>query len=215
MLIVGAKGFAKEVLEICYHNDQIEDLVFYDDVNADIGEMLYERFPILKNCDEAKEHFALYDNTFALGLGKPQLRYALNQKFKNMGGCLISTISPHSKIGNYGVHIGEGSNIMSGSLISNDVVIGKGCILYFNSILTHDCVIGDFVEISPNVTILGFANIGNYCQLGAGSIILPKVSIGENVVVGAGAVVTKDIPSNSLVVGAPAKVIKNLAPLKL
>ena len=84
MLIVGAKGFAKEVLEICYHNDQIEDLVFYDDVNADIGEMLYERFPILKNCDEAKEHFALYDNTFALGLGKPQLRYALNQKFKNI-----------------------------------------------------------------------------------------------------------------------------------
>lgn len=51
--------------------------------------------------------------------------------------------------------------------------------------------------------------IGDNCIIGTRAIILPGVKIGNNVVVGAGAVVTKDIPSNSLVVGNPARIIKN------
>ena len=49
MLIVGAKGFAKEVLEVCHQNNELENLVFYDDVNQDIGEQLFNKFPILKS----------------------------------------------------------------------------------------------------------------------------------------------------------------------
>lgn len=51
--------------------------------------------------------------------------------------------------------------------------------------------------------------IGKNCFIGAHSIILPGVTIGDEVVVAAGAVVTKDVPSNSVVAGNPAKVIKN------
>jgi acetyltransferase-like isoleucine patch superfamily enzyme len=42
---------------------------------------------------------------------------------------------------------------------------------------------------------------------------LPKVSIGSNVIVGAGSVVTKDVPDNVMVVGIPAKIVKELTPL--
>lgn len=50
--------------------------------------------------------------------------------------------------------------------------------------------------------------IGSDCVIGINSIIMPGVHIGNEVVIGGGAVVTKDVPSNSVAVGNPAKVIK-------
>lgn len=50
--------------------------------------------------------------------------------------------------------------------------------------------------------------IGSYCFIGCGSIILPNITIGDHVIVAAGSVVTKDVPSNCIVAGNPAKVLK-------
>ena len=50
--------------------------------------------------------------------------------------------------------------------------------------------------------------IGHDCVIGINAIIMPGVHIGDDVVIGSGAIVTKDIPSNSMAVGNPAKVIK-------
>lgn len=54
--------------------------------------------------------------------------------------------------------------------------------------------------------------IGNHVFIYANSVILPGVQIGDNVIIGAGSVVTKDIPSNSIAVGNPCKVIKEKKP---
>ena len=50
--------------------------------------------------------------------------------------------------------------------------------------------------------------IGRKCFIGANAIIMPGVTIGDEVIVGSGAVVTKDVPSNCIVAGNPAKIIK-------
>ena len=52
--------------------------------------------------------------------------------------------------------------------------------------------------------------IGNNVYIGMGAYIMPGVHIGDNVIVGAGAIVTKDIPSNSVCAGIPARVIKTI-----
>lgn len=52
--------------------------------------------------------------------------------------------------------------------------------------------------------------IGNGCWLGGGVIVLPGVTIGDGSVIGAGSVVTKDIPENSLAVGNPCRVIREI-----
>jgi acetyltransferase-like isoleucine patch superfamily enzyme len=49
--------------------------------------------------------------------------------------------------------------------------------------------------------------------IGSNATLLPNISIGNNVTIGAGSVVTKNIPDNCLVMGIPAKVIKELEPL--
>lgn len=80
--------------------------------------------------------------------------------------------------------------------------------------------IGDNVTMAPNVHILahdastcyelgyakiGRVNIGNDVFLGASTIVLPNVTIGDRVIVGAGAVVTKDLESDGVYAGNPAR----------
>ncbi|UMB60333.1 acetyltransferase [Lutibacter sp. A80] len=213
MLIIGAKGFAKEVLEILHQQNKLENIAFYDDINTDIGELLYNKFPILKNEKEVINFFNATSNKFTIGIGNPILRYKMNLKFEKLNGNLISCISPYSVIGNYNVNLGDGSIIMSGVNISNSTSFGVGCIVYYNSNITHDCVIGDFVEISPSVNLLGNVKVGAFTQIGSNSTVLPNRTIGKNVIIGAGSVVTKDIPDNSMALGVPAKVVKQLQPL--
>ena len=92
----------------------------------------------------------------------------------------------------------------------------------------REVYIGDNVMIGPNTLIttvghpitpkgrrehVGMAEpvyIGDDVWLGGNVSILPGVRIGNNVVVGAGAVVTKDIPDNSLALGVPAKVVREI-----
>ncbi|MBB3595709.1 acetyltransferase-like isoleucine patch superfamily enzyme [Rhizobium sp. BK529] len=78
--------------------------------------------------------------------------------------------------------------------------IGEETYVAFEAaILTHDLTRGLFLD----------TRIGKRCFIGARSIILPGVEIGDECVIGSGAVVTKSVPSRSLVVGNPAKIIRS------
>jgi sugar O-acyltransferase (sialic acid O-acetyltransferase NeuD family) len=210
VLVIGAKGFAKEVLEILHQNGESAILAFYDDLSLDLGTHLYGQFPILKNKDEVVNYFKNIDIRFTIGIGNPKLRFKLSKEFIDLGGKLTSTISKNSEIGSFKVNIGEGCNILAGVKVSNDVSIGQGTIVYYNSIITHDVVIGKFCELSPDVKLLGRCEIKNFTKIGSGSIIFPDVKIGNNVVIAAGSVVRKDVPDNVMVAGVPAQVKKNI-----
>lgn len=89
--------------------------------------------------------------------------------------------------------------------------------------------IGDDAFIGPNVSIYTACHstdprkrntreewaqpvtIGNNCWIGGSVTILPGVTIGDNCTIGAGSVVVHDIPSNSIAVGNPCRVVKNIA----
>jgi len=209
MLVVGAKGFAKEILQILLNNNYNNQIAFYDDIHK--NDLLFDKYQILKNDFEVQVFLKENNYLFTIGIGNPLLRNKMHKKIIKLGGKLISTICNNTDIGHYDVNIQNGCNILSGVKISNSVTIGICCLIYYNSIIAHDVILGDFLEISPSVTILGHVKISDFVQIGANATILPNISIGNNSIIGAGSVVTKNIPDNVLVVGTPAKIIKYLS----
>jgi sugar O-acyltransferase (sialic acid O-acetyltransferase NeuD family) len=205
MVIIGAGGFAKELVEIFQQKGQINDVAFYDDVSPLPPKMLFNRFPVLKNEAQIKEFFLQNGSEFTIGIGNPVLRYRLYQKFVALGGILTSVISPKASIGSFEVGIGIGSIVLDGAIFSNCTEAGMGCIVYYNTIITHDCKIGNFVQISPCVSLLGAVVINDFVFIGGNSIILPKLSIGKYAVIGAAAVVTKNVPDYAVMVGNPSR----------
>lgn len=208
MLIIGAKGFAKEVLEILYQNNKIEKLAFFDDKNQFENAKIYDQFPILKTEDDVKLYFKNTSPDFCLGLGNPKLRKVLYEKFINMGGQFTSIISPLARIGHFGNTIEEGCNIMTGTIITNDIFIGKGCLINLNCTIGHDSIIEDFVELCPGVHVSGNCKIRANSFVGTNATILPGITIGQNSVIAAGALINKDVPDNALVAGIPGIIKK-------
>lgn len=210
MLIVGAKGFAKEVFEILYNKNPDQKIAFFDDMSSDTCKLIYNKFLIIPSLIEAQEYMEKNGNSFVLGLGNPVARRLMTEKMKSIGGDLLTVISKRASIGGFLVSIGNGCTIMDGAIVSTNCTIGTGCLIYFNSVVTHDCVIGDFTQVSPGATILGRCKIGANCLIGSNSTILPDIQIGRNVIVAAGAVVTKNVPDNVMVAGVPATIKKRL-----
>lgn len=115
-------------------------------------------------------------------------------------------------------------NIASHLHIGNRVSINP----YFRCMSASHIYIEDDVQIAMNVSIITNnhdfydrailtikdVHIKKNAWIGAGAIILPGVTIGENAIVGAGSVVTHDVPTNTVVAGNPAKMVKELDPDK-
>jgi len=201
MIVIGAGGFAKELIDILEVKSNYSDknLFFYDDINH-TPDSLYG-FKILHDLNEAEYVFNEISTDFCIGVGSPKYRYLLCNKFENLGGSLKSVISPASTITRYNVEIGLGTCIMNNSSISNEVKIGKGTLINSQVLVAHDVKIGDFCDIAPGVKLSGHCQIGKYVSISTGAIILPKVKIGQNSFIGAGSVITTDVPENSVVIG--------------
>jgi acetyltransferase-like isoleucine patch superfamily enzyme len=118
-------------------------------------------------------------------------RIAVNLKrfyFRRIWGMDIATTASFSLSAHFdktnpkGIHIGPYSYVALQTIV-----------------LAHDMVRSLYLD----------TRIGRNCFIGARSLIMPGVTIGDNCIVGAGSVVTRDVPSGSLVVGNPAKVVRS------
>lgn len=91
------------------------------------------------------------------------------------------------------ITVGDGTNIQDNAVVHEKTVIGKNCTIGHGAIV-HGCTVGDG------------------CVIGMGAIVLTGAVLGENCLVGAGAVVTgKTVaPAGSLLLGSPAKVVRQL-----
>jgi gamma-carbonic anhydrase len=116
------------------------------------------------------------------------------------------------------VTIGEEASVWYNAVLRGDInsiSVGRGSNVQDGSVLhlsaEHGCHIGDYTTVG-HMAMLHACTIGNECLIGMGAIILDGVEIGDRCIIGAGALVTqgKKIPSGSMVLGSPAKVVRAL-----
>jgi len=112
------------------------------------------------------------------------------------------------------IHIGNRTRIGIGSVLIGPVSIGDDVRLAQNVVVT--ALNHNYQDISLPISEQGVNTdqiyIGDETWIGANSVILPGVFIGKHCVIGAGSIITKNIPSNSVVAGNPAKILRKYNP---
>ena len=91
--------------------------------------------------------------------------------------------------------IGENTNVQECAVIHDATTIGAGCTIGHGAVV-HGCTIGDNSMVGMGAVVLTGAKIGNNCLIGAGAVVTGKM----------------DAPDGSVILGSPAKVVKEVTP---
>lgn len=117
------------------------------------------------------------------------------------------------------VTLGDDASVWYNAVVRGDInriVIGRGTNIQDNAVIhladEFPCILGEFVTVGHSA-IVHACTVGNECLIGMGAVILDGAEIGDHCLIGAKALVTQGmkIPAGSLVLGAPAKIVRALS----
>ena len=112
------------------------------------------------------------------------------------------------------VTLGKDANIWYGAVLRGDsgtISVGEGTNIQDNCVIHEKTDIGSYCTVGHGAILHG-CTVGDYCLIGMGAIVLNGAKLADHCMVGAGSVVTgkTDAPAGSLLLGSPAKVVKQL-----
>lgn len=203
IIVLGSGGHAKVVIDTLQQlNKDIIGIATLSNESSFMG------IPIIGKDDDVLRYSPneiLLVNGIG-SIGNMGLRKKVFLKFKNKGYFFYTMIHP-SAILSPTVTLGEGVQIMAGSVVQTDVQIGDNVLLNTRTSIDHECQIGGHSHIAPGCTISGQVLVEEEVHLGTGTTVIQQINIGKGVLAGAGSVIIQDIPSYQKVYGVPAKVI--------
>lgn len=205
--LYGCGGHAKVILDILNRNNQKVTAIVDDNPPPELKEIHHT--PVYKTSDYLDKIKS--NSQWIVTIGNNKIRQKIALKLENLGYSFINAIHPSAQIG-LGVKINLGTVIMANVVINIDTYIGNHVIINTGATIDHDCYIADYCHIAPGCSICGGVTINQGVLLGVGTKIKPCIEIGKNTICGAGSVIVKNLPSDCLVYGCPATVIKNLEP---
>lgn len=145
----------------------------------------------------------------AIGGSRGRDRLAIQQRFLARGLHLGTVVHPCASVCG-SAQLGAGTQVLAQAVVAADAKLGDACIINHRANVDHECLLGHGVHLAPGATLCGLVTLHNNTMVAAGAVVLPRLTVGENSIVGAGAVVTRNVPPNVVVVGNPARYLRDL-----
>jgi hypothetical protein len=160
----------------------------------------------------AHEHTFVDDQPIVIPQLTPGHRYVIEAEVRRRGGIRFDPLVDPTAVVARTASYQEGTVVNAGVVVGALTRLGRFVHVNRSASLGHDGVLDDFTTVGPGCVLAGHVHLERGAYLGAGVVCAPKVTVGANAVVGAGAVVVRDVPANTVVVGNPARVIKEANP---
>lgn len=212
LVILGGSGIGMIAASIANELGYYNILGFLNDVlpvNTQVGK--YNKIPVIGTSrdipkfleDENTEFFIAY-----VGMQNEKEVFEKIESFNIPSSRFATLIHPTAIIPKGFCKIGNGVLMAPLTQLSPDTTIEDNCILLPNSFVGHDSTLRKFAHIATNSVVGANVTVGKACHIGSNATIREKITIGDFSLVGAGSVVLKDVDENTIVVGNPAKVLR-------
>ncbi len=207
IVIIGAGGQGRVVLDILRNNHQFEVIGFLDSDRSLHGKYV-DKVPVLGDMSLLETFSTRGIGGTIVAIGDNNVRCQFARIINSHGINLINAIHPSATIAqnaNIGknVVIAQGANICAHVTIEDSVICNTGCII------EHESYIHEGAHICPGVKLAGHVTVEQRAFVGIGSTVIQNITLGEASVVGAGAVVLKNVAPETTVVGIPAHECSN------
>ncbi|WP_345866578.1 acetyltransferase [Shewanella algae] len=126
------------------------------------------------------------------------LRTQIFNRFKSLGYCFATVISPYAIISPH-AKLSEGVQVMAGTILQPGVKVAANSIINTGTIIEHDTIVGMNCHLAPRSTLCGGVTLGDAVHIGAGAVIIQGIQIGHNSVIGSGASVNRHVLDDHIV----------------
>lgn len=206
ILIVGAGGHGKVVLDILRAADLYEPVGFIDADPGLVGTCC-GGIKVLGAMNLLPKLHRQGIRGAVVAIGDSRARRQCAALLREQGIELVNAIHPTAFVSPTAI-LGRGIVVAAQAAVSTESRVDDLVIINTSAVVDHECHVGEAAHVCPGARLAGRVSVGPDSFIGLGANVIQCLKIGEGVTVGAGAVVLEDVPAFSTVAGVPARVIR-------
>jgi sugar O-acyltransferase (sialic acid O-acetyltransferase NeuD family) len=200
LLIYGAGGHAKSVMEIINQQDRYIIVGILDDNPALVGSKVLNT-PVIGTRSMLPELFEKGITEVANCVGgilDISVRVRVYELLKNAGYSFPGIFHSRACIEQSAI-VRNGVQVFANAYVGVEAVLEEKCIVNTNAVVSHDCNIGAYTHIAPGTLLAGHVHVGEQTLIGMGVTTAIGVKIGSRVRIGNGAIVLADVPDKMVI----------------
>jgi acetyltransferase EpsM len=213
LVILGGRGVGMWAASIAEDTGEYSVLGFLNDV-VPVGDTVgvYQKYEVIGTSYDIDKYLKDKDTYFFIGYFGLKNEKSVFEKIIGLNipnERLATLIHPTAYVPRKFCKIGSGVLIAPFARVCPDSTIEDNCILMSSSIIGHDSTMKRFSHIAADSIVGGNVTVGYGSHIGTNATIRENVIIGDFALIGSGSVVLKDVESNTIVAGNPARLLKN------
>ena len=208
--IYGSGGVGREAEELARLLQKWNEIVFIDDIAEPGIFHNVKRIPFR----QFQQHYTSETSEVIIAVVEPTDREDLFIRIHNAGYSFTNLIHPESHVSS-SAQLGTGIMIQKSVFIGCDVVIGNNVHIEPGVFIGHDSIVEDHCVFASKAALGGKTSVGQLAFIGLGASVRDRVSIGKRAIIGMGTVVIEEVPENSVAIGNPARIMKQVQSRKV